>query len=80
MATSGLAPKEFIDHESFTESIACSRCKGLMVVEQGFDSLNSAGPVDIPLRRCVQCGEMIDPVILHNRRLQYGKTLAQTWK
>ncbi len=57
MATSGLAPKEFIDHESFTESIACSRCKGLMVVEQGFDSLNSAGPVDIPLRDVCNAGK-----------------------
>jgi len=31
----------------------------------------SAGPpltLDAPARRCVQCGEVIDPVILRNRR------------
>ena len=49
-----------------------------MVVEQGFDSLTSAGPADIPLRRCVQCGEAIDPVILQNRRLQDEPDLGRT--
>jgi hypothetical protein len=49
-----------------------------MVVEQGFDSLIGAGPDDVPLRRCVQCGEVIDPVILHNRRLQVGGDLDRT--
>jgi hypothetical protein len=37
----------------------CSRCAGLMVIEPGFD---------LPSWRCVQCGELIDPVILQNRR------------
>jgi len=36
----------------------CSRCGGLMVTEQY---------VDILARRCVQCGELIDSVILQNR-------------
>jgi hypothetical protein len=49
-----------------------------MVVEQGFDSLIGAGPDDVPLRRCVQCGEVIDPVILQNRRLQVGGDLDRT--
>ncbi len=64
--------------EPVTGSIHCSRCKGLMVVEQGFDSLIGAGPDDVPLRRCVQCGEVIDPVILQNRRLQVGGDLDRT--
>ena len=36
----------------------CLRCSGLLVVEQG---------IEFPVWRCVQCGEMIDPVILRNR-------------
>jgi hypothetical protein len=36
----------------------CVRCGGLMVTEQGFEC---------PVWRCVQCGELIDPVILRNR-------------
>lgn len=78
MATSGLAHKEFIGRESFATSMPCSRCKGLMVVEQGFDSLTGVGPAAVPLRRCVQCGEVIDPVILQNRRLQDGRNLDRT--
>jgi hypothetical protein len=36
----------------------CLRCGGFMVTEQCFDLL---------ARRCVQCGELVDPVILQNR-------------
>jgi hypothetical protein len=36
----------------------CLRCSGLLVVEQG---------IEFPVWRCVQCGEMIDPVIFRNR-------------
>lgn len=38
----------------------CPRCGGLMVDEQ---------LIDQPAQRCIQCGEVIDPVIVHNRRL-----------
>jgi hypothetical protein len=24
--------------------------------------------IDLPAQRCVQCGELVDPVILHNRQ------------
>ena len=30
--------------------------------------------IDFPALRCVQCGEIVDPVILHNRRL--GSTIG----
>ena len=36
----------------------CSRCGGFMMTEPD------------EMRRCVQCGERIDPVILQNRELQ----------
>jgi ribosomal protein S27AE len=41
----------------------CPRCGGLMVAEWCLDLSDYSG------RRCVQCGELIDPVILENRRL-----------
>ena len=37
----------------------CPRCEGLMVMEEYGD---------FPAQRCVQCGEVIDPVILQNRQ------------
>ena len=46
----------------------CSRCGGLMVIEQCFDLLDHGGHLDFRAWRCVQCGEFIDPVILQNRQ------------
>jgi hypothetical protein len=40
----------------------CPRCSGLMVTEWCDDMS------DYRAQRCVQCGEVIDPVILQNRR------------
>jgi hypothetical protein len=60
----GLAEKEL------SSTTRCSRCTGLMVVEQGFDSMLGTSETHGLLRRCVQCGEIIDPVILRNRLLQ----------
>jgi hypothetical protein len=42
----------------------CPRCSGLMVVEWCEDLSDYSG------QRCVQCGELVDPVIMQNRR--YG--------
>jgi ribosomal protein S14 len=44
----------------------CPRCGGLMVHEWGTDPIENAG------QRCVQCGELVDSVILENRRLQHA--------
>jgi hypothetical protein len=49
-------------------STRCSRCGGLMVTEQCFDLLDESGHRDFRSRRCVQCGDFIDPVILQNRQ------------
>ena len=40
----------------------CPRCSGLMVAEWCEDLSGYTA------QRCVQCGEVIDPVILQNRR------------
>ena len=51
----------------FANASSCSRCGGLMVIEQGFDLVNGGSHLDSRARRCVQCGEFIDSVILQNR-------------
>ena len=56
--------------EELTGTARCSRCGGLMVVEECFDFLDDSGHMSFFARRCVQCGELVDPVILHNRRLR----------
>lgn len=44
----------------------CSRCGGLMVAESCGDFWDDTE--NMALRRCVQCGELLDPVILQNRQ------------
>jgi len=51
-----------VQHES-----TCTRCGGLMVSDFCLDLLNSTGELECAAKRCVQCGEVVDPVILRNR-------------
>lgn len=46
----------------------CTRCGGLMVKELYMDLLDSVDESPLPPKRCVQCGEVVDVVILTNRR------------
>jgi len=54
-----------VPHESM-----CSRCGGLMVSDFCMDVLNGTGELEFAAKRCVQCGEVVDPVIQRNRRLR----------
>lgn len=49
----------------------CTRCGGLMVKEFYMDLLDSVGESKLPAKRCVQCGEVVDFVILLNRKLRH---------
>ena len=57
-----------IGWKQLTCSTRCSRCGGLMVIEQCFDLPDHGCHLDFRARRCVQCGDFIDPVILQNRQ------------
>ena len=54
-----LKEEDLGDWEQLAVTARCLRCGGLMVIEPCFD---------FPASRCVQCGEVIDTVILRNRR------------
>ena len=45
----------------------CRRCGGLMVNEHCTDLLDINCLMDFPALRCVQCGNLVDAVILLNR-------------
>lgn len=47
----------------------CTRCGGLMVRETCLDLFNSTTELECVASRCVQCGDIIDAVILRNRSL-----------
>jgi hypothetical protein len=44
------------------------------------DLLNSTGELECAPKRCVQCGEVVDPVILRNRRLRQDSTAVRYTK
>lgn len=45
---------------------SCVRCEGLLVSEWSYD-LQNPGNHNVETLRCVQCGNLIDPVILQNQ-------------
>lgn len=45
----------------------CERCHGLMVVDSFIDLQDDSGHLWLRARRCVNCGEVSDPVIIENR-------------
>ena len=55
----------------------CARCGGLMVTDFCMDLLFCIGETEFPARRCVQCGEIVDPVILRNRGITHAPVTAQ---
>ena len=60
-----------IQHQSI-----CGRCGGLLVSDFCMDLLSDSGELNFAPQRCVQCGDLVDPVILQNRRLQQESTTS----
>ena len=58
-----------IETTVFHDQSSCSRCGGLLVREVCMDLFNPTGELEVNARRCVQCGAIVDPVILANRAL-----------
>ena len=54
----------------------CPRCRGLMVGQFCIDLFNT-GDLEIEALRCVQCGNIVDPVILRHRLTQQEAVTAK---
>lgn len=50
----------------------CLRCGGFLVVDHSLDILDASGRLGFEAMRCVQCGDVVDPVILRHRRVRHG--------
>ena len=61
-----------LPHES-----TCTRCGGLLVPDFAMDLLFCLGETEFAAQRCVQCGEIVDPVILSNRQLRQNSMAVQ---
>ena len=55
----------------------CARCGGLLVRHICMDLYNTGSELEIPAKRCVQCGDVLDSVILRNRRIGHESSIAQ---
>lgn len=61
-------PADTRSFEFLCATQACQRCGGMLVVDHCLDLLSSTGQLEVTALRCVQCGDLIDPVILQHRR------------
>lgn len=55
----------------------CARCGGLMVSDFCMDLVRETGELEFLASRCVQCGEIVDPLILKNRTIQRPSASAR---
>lgn len=47
---------------------SCDRCGGLLIKGHCLDVANPGGELWITTKHCIQCGNVIDPVILKNQK------------
>lgn len=55
--------------------MTCTRCEGLMVLERFEDLQDDTGQINFHAWHCLVCGEIMDQVIITNRRNQSGPIL-----
>lgn len=69
MATIGDRPKSELRSGADASNVplGCTRCGGLLVSDFCMDLVSGTGDLEFAARRCVQCGEVVDPVIQRNR-------------
>ncbi|MDA0739334.1 MAG: hypothetical protein O2999_09205 [Nitrospirae bacterium] len=54
-------------HQGEQNSFPCTRCGGLFIRESLFDLYDQTGQMRRWALRCVQCGDVVDSLILENR-------------
>jgi len=61
---------------SLGSPLTCQRCQGLLVREFCMDIHDGTGENGFWAARCLQCGELLDPLILHHRTSRPEAALA----
>ena len=72
--------EQIVDHAVSSATMhesTCTRCGGFMVHDSCLDVVGSIGESEFAAKRCVQCGEVVDPVILRNRRTRQEPMTVQ---
>jgi len=79
-STENTRANQFDGHTVFSAvrlGSTCARCGGLMVNDFCMDVLNNLGESKVAAKRCVQCGEVVDLVILQNRGARQEPMIVQ---
>ncbi len=66
-ANKAKTPSTAVEDHMPAKDDTCTRCGGFMVSHWCMNVNYDAGGMEILTKRCLQCGEVIDPVILENR-------------
>ena len=61
-----------------THEARCTRCGWLMVSAFFTEIPRTTAADEISAKRCVQCGEVLDPVIQRNREIQQGSIMVRS--
>lgn len=64
------APNTMTRQSPHLPTSACHRCGGLFIRESLFDLYDETGQMRRWALRCVQCGDVVDSLILKNRTLE----------
>lgn len=73
-----LGPKAVRSNKVDYEADRCIRCGGLTVVEDLSGGTGGSPGWDLTVRRCVICGDVVDPLILERRVLAATTTADST--
>lgn len=55
---------------------SCRRCSGFLVREMCIDLASDSGYSTVWAQRCIQCGDMVDEVILRNRSMSIPEVMS----
>ncbi|MDR4480589.1 MAG: hypothetical protein R3B37_12710 [Nitrospira sp.] len=70
MTIPSVTKNTYADRSRQCDAACCTRCGGLLVDERCMDIGESLGGYWFMAMRCIQCGDLIDEVILRNRYAQ----------
>jgi hypothetical protein len=60
----------------------CQRCQGYLITEHFIDMLSASGEMDFKGLRCLNCGDITDPIIVrHHQSAAYAplKSKRRWW-
>ena len=58
--------------------MTCVRCQGLMIQQQIIDSHDEWSEGWISVLRCLNCGEILDSLVLNNRKNRFNPSYSRT--